>query len=276
VVAVGDIACDPLDGDFNSGQGTDEECRHAAVADVVASLDPDGLLVLGDVQYETGEYADFLESYDPSWGRFLPITYPAPGNHDYGTAGAAGYYTYFGDRAGPEGQGWYSFDLGKWHVVALNSNCGEVGGCGMGSPQLEWLAVDLAASERRCTLAYWHHPRFSSGFHGDDLAMKPLWRQLYRSGADVVLAGHDHDYERFRPMTAGGVRDLQAGIRGFVVGTGGRSLRPFVAMRPESVVADHTSFGLLEITLRPRGYDWRFVPAAGGTFTDGGSAPCHA
>jgi calcineurin-like phosphoesterase family protein len=275
VVAAGDIACDPFDGDFNGGLGSGSNCRHAAVASVIARLDPDAVLALGDNQYEEGAHDDYLASYDASWGRFLPITYPAPGNHEFKTDGAAGYFKYFGERAGRAGAGWYSFDLGKWHLVALNSNCGDVGGCDRGSPQYEWLRRDLAVNARACTLAYWHHPLFSSGPHGDQSDVRPLWAVLHAAGADVVLAGHDHDYERFRPMTAAGARAPRTGVRGFVVGTGGKQHYRIDGVRPNSVVHDDSTYGVLELTLMAEGYRWRFVPAAGGTFTDEGAARCH-
>ena len=196
----------------------------------------------------------------------LPRIRPAPGNHEYQTTDAAGYFSYFGAAAGTPGEGWYSYDLGAWHVVVLNSNC-EFVGCGEESPQHAWLEADLRAHPATCTLAYWHHPRVSSGRHGDDPRTDALWGALAAGGADVVLVGHDHDYERIAPIDT---------MRSFVVGTGGRSLYAFerpTGARTELRVND--SYGLLMLTLRDDGFSWRFVPAEGSTLLDAGSAGCH-
>jgi len=188
---------------------------------------------------------------------------------------AAGYFGWFGDIAGDPATGWYSYDLGAWHVVVLNSNCAMVA-CGAGGAQDRWLRADLAASGARCTLAYWHHPRFSSGStHGSNLAMAPLWNALVELGADVALAGHEHQYERFAPLGPGGAVDPERGIRSFVVGTGGRSHYGFGAPLAGSVVRHTGTFGVLALTLAADGYDWRFVPQAGRTFSDAGSGQCH-
>jgi hypothetical protein len=198
-----------------------------------------------------------------------------PGNHDYHTARASGYFRYFGAAAGNPAKGYYSFDLGEWHLIALNSNCSDVGGCERGSAQVRWLRADLAAhASARCTLAYWHHPLFSSGVHGSNATYTAFWNELYAAGADVVLVGHDHDYERFAPQTPTGVLDTRRGIRQFVVGTGGRGLRRFKTIRSWSEVRDSTTFGVLRLALRPAGYAWRFVPAVG-SFTDSGTGGCH-
>jgi acid phosphatase type 7 len=181
----------------------------------------------------------------------------------------------FGAAAGERGKGWYSYDLGAWHLVALNSNCDEVGGCDEGSAQERWLRADLAASSARCTLAYWHHPRFSSGPHGDDSSTDALFEALYDGNAEVVLSGHDHDYERFAPQTASGAADAARGLRQFVVGTGGRGHYPFGAAGPNSEVRSSGTFGVLDLTLSAAGYRWKFRPEAGKTFTDEGSATCH-
>jgi hypothetical protein len=243
-------------------------------SDLLVTGGYDAVLALGDLQYEDGTLSAFRTAYDPTWGRVKGITRPAVGNHEYRTPNAAGYFDYFGAAAGPRGRGWYSFDLGAWHIVALNSNCDAVGGCGLGSPQVRWLVADLRAHRARCTLAFWHHPRFSSGAHGSDARFSVFWKKLYEVGTDVVLVGHDHDYERFAPQTATGARDLQRGIRQFVVGTGGKETRPFGKIAPNSVRRDSTSLGVLRMTLRPKGYSWRFVPAVG-SFTDGGTAACR-
>jgi acid phosphatase type 7 len=233
---------------------------------------PGTVAALGDLAYERGSDAEFRRCYVRSWGRHRDRTRPALGNHDYGTPGAGGYFRYFGDAAGPR-RGFYSYDLGSWHVVVLNSNCRPAGGCRAGSPQERWLRADLASNPARCTLVYAHHPRFSSGLHGSDATLRDLWDTLYAAGADVVLGGHDHHYERFRLLTPTGRVDLERGLRQFVVGTGGRSLRPVFSPLPASERYRHTDYGVLVLRLRADGYSWRFVPVAGGNF-DEGSAKC--
>ncbi|HBL25206.1 MAG TPA: hypothetical protein DD490_00035, partial [Acidobacteria bacterium] len=276
LVAVGDLACDPADGSFNGGDGTATACRMKATSDLALSLAPTAVLLLGDNQYDDGAAAKYLASFDPSWGRLKAITKPAPGNHDYGVPGAAGYYGYFGAAAGDPAKGYYSFDLAGWHLIALNSNCGAVGGCGVGSPQEQWLAADLAAHSGVCTLAYWHHPRFSSGPHGDDATYDAFWQALYAARADVVLTGHDHIYERFAPQTPGAVADPARGLRAFVVGTGGRNLTSLPIVRANSEVRDAAHFGVLEMTLHPTGYVWRFLAVDGGAVLDQGASFCHS
>jgi hypothetical protein len=233
----------------------------------------------GDNAYSNGSADDFRNCYDGAWGRHRARTRPAPGNHDYRASGGSGYFGYFGLLAGPPSRGYYSYELGEWHVVVLNSNCGEIGGCLAGSKQEAWLREDLAAHSGRCTAAYWHHPMFSSGVHGGSpKTMKAFWTDLYKAGVDVVLNGHDHDYERFAPQDPSGVRDPEHGIREFVVGTGGALLRSFPrgAAAPNSEKRDDRTYGVLKLTLHPQSYDWEFVPVKGGTFTDSGNAPCHA
>jgi hypothetical protein len=274
IAAAGDIACDPASSFFNGGQGSGLNCRQLATSDLLVGAGYAAVLLLGDIQYENGAYSKFLASYDQSWGRVKSITKPAPGNHEYQTAGAAGYYQYFGAAAGDPAKGYYSYDLGGWHVVALNSNCSAVGGCGAGSPQEQWLRADLAANPATCTLAYWHHPRFSSGTHGSDSTYTAFWQALYDANADLVLVGHDHDYERFAPQTASGALDLARGIRQIVAGSGGKEVRTFSTIRPNSEARDVSSLGVLELTLGSTGYEWRFRPAVG-SFTDSGSAGCH-
>ncbi len=261
LVAAGDIASCSSPGD---------ERTAALVARV-----PGTVATLGDTAYELGTADEFARCYTPSWGRFRARTRPALGNHDYGTAGAAGYFDYFGPRAGPR-RGYYSYRLGAWHVAVLNSNCPLAGGCERGSPQERWLRADLASHPARCTLAYWHHPRFSSGLHGDDDTVAPLWQALYDARADVVLAGHDHDYERFAPLDPAGRVDRARGLREFVVGTGGRSHYPLLERRAGSVAADWRTYGILRLTLRQASYDWRFVSEPASTFSDAGvRARCH-
>jgi len=232
-----------------------------AVAAVVARI-PGTIAVLGDSVYERGTADEFRRCYLPVFGRFLPRTRAALGNHEYGTGNADAAIATFGLPR----QGWYSYELGAWHVVVLNSNCSPAGGCEPGSPQETWLRRDLASHPSRCTLAYWHHPRWSSGLHGPDATMQPLWADLARGGADVVLAGHDHHYERFAPID---------GIRSFVVGTGGRSHYPVLVRRRGSQVVNDRTFGVLRLTLSAESYSWRFVPVAGSTFTDGGTGRCR-
>lgn len=272
--AAGDIACDPTDPSFNGGSGTATNCRMRATSDLLTK-GFDAVLLLGDNQYWEGTLAAHLASFAPTWGRLGPLLRPVPGNHEYQTPGAAGYFDYFGAAAGDRAKGWYSFELGTWHVVALNSNCAAVGGCGPGSPQLTWLAADLAAHPTACTLAYWHHPRFSSGAHGDDATFDAFWRVLYRAGADVVLVGHDHDYERFAPQDPDAKADPAYGIRQFVVGTGGQELRGFTNLWSNSESRNSRDHGVLKLVLHPDGYDWEFLPVPGGTFNDQGSDSCH-
>ncbi len=232
------------------------------------------VFTLGDNAYPDGSKDDYEDCYDPTWGRHRSRTRPAAGNHEYETTGAGPYFSYFGAAAGTKGEGWYSYDLGSWHVVVLNSNCSEVGGCGLGSPQVDWLQDDLAANAGEPVLAYWHHPRFSSGPHGSSSSMRTFWEVLYAAGAEVVLSGHDHDYERFAPQDPTGERDDRNGIRQFVVGTGGGDLRSGSGSEPNSE-AFQSVHGVLRLTLRADGYDWKFVPVAGETWTDSGSDKTH-
>jgi Calcineurin-like phosphoesterase len=276
VAAAGDISCDPaIDPNFNNGNGAGMTCRQRATSDLLVGAGYDAVLLLGDNQYFDGALWKYQTAFAPTWGRLGSLLRPAPGNHEYETAGATGYFDYFGPAAGERSRGYYSYDLGTWHVVVLNSNCAAIGGCGPGSLQLRWLAEDLAAHPRACTLAYWHHPRFSSGQHGDDPTYEAFWQALYKAGADVVLVGHDHDYERFAPQDPSAKADPEHGIRELVVGTGGRETRPFAAVRPNSQVRNDRDLGVLKLRLRVDGYDWEFLPIPGGTFTDSGSAGCH-
>ena len=261
---------------FLAAAGDIADCRAGAqiTAGLLDGL-PGTIAVLGDSAYENGTPDEFARCYEPTWGRHKARTRPAVGNHEYGTPGAAGYFGYFGAAAGEAGKGWYSYDLGTWHLVALNSNCTLVG-CEAGSEQERWLRADLAASRAECTIAYMHHPRFSSGsVHGSSSALDPLWRALEADGAELVLAGHDHVYERFAPQTASGALDLARGIRQFVVGTGGRPLYSFGPPEPNSEVRDNTTLGVLHLRLHERGYDWRFVGRPGSSFADAGAGTCH-
>jgi len=256
-------------GDIAQCPATEHEATAALLDDI-----PGLVFTTGDNAYGGATLEDFETCYGPSWGRHLDRTLPAPGNHEY-EDNMAGYFAYFGDRAGKPGKSWYSVDLGSWHIVVLDSNCRKVGGCYRTADQEEWLAADLAASDAPCTLAIWHHPRFSTGDYGNDERFAPFWKRLYDEGAEIVVNGHEHDYERFVPQDASGARDDGRGIRQFVVGTGGADLRPFRTTDPDSEVRDAETHGVLRLTLRPDTYDWRFVPVAGAPFTDAGSGTCH-
>jgi hypothetical protein len=259
------------------GAGDIADCSESGDSSTASLVDaiPGTVFTLGDNVYDSGTNRQFKGCYGPTWGRFWGRTRPAIGNHDYETKGADGYFDYFGSRAGPRGKGWYSYDVGAWHVVVLNSNCGIVR-CGKGSEQERWLRADLAAHGHACTLAYWHHSRFASDTgHGNDAAVGPFWDALYGAGADLVLSGHSHVYERFAPQTPGGRADPGHGIREIVVGTGGESHYGFARTKPNSQVRQSGTFGVLKLTLHPGGYDWRFVPQAGRTFRDSGHTPCH-
>jgi acid phosphatase type 7 len=284
IAAAGDIACDPTSSSYNGGIGTSNACRQREVSDLLVAMNPAAVLSLGDNQYYCGGLAAFQQVYDPTWGRLKAITHPVVGNHEYlqsgGTgcnstnAGAAGYFNYFGTAAGTPGQGYYSFDIGAWHLIAINSNCTDAGGCSASSPQAQWLAADLAAHSNMCTLAYWHIPLFSSGGRAASNT-RSIWAQLYAAGVDVVLTGHDHIYERFARQTDAGVRDDHAGIREFVVGTGGANHTSLVTTAPNSEVRDTKSFGVLKMTLHPDRYDWQFQAEGNGTLSDHGSETCH-
>jgi Calcineurin-like phosphoesterase len=258
------------------GAGDIADCASTgdeATARLVAALPDATVITTGDNAYPSGAHRDYAECYEPTWGAHRDRTRPVPGNHEYRTPGAAGYFHYFGDGAGEPGQAYYSYDLGEWHLIALDSNCGAVGGCGPTSPQGQWLREDLATHPGNCTLAYWHHPRFSSGGHGDVKLVRPLWQALYKAGADVVLNGHDHVYESFEPQDPDGIAD-ERGLRQFTIGTGGAESDVFGTIRPNSRERHTGTAGVFTMTLRPGGYDWEFVPAEPGGFADSGSAAC--
>jgi hypothetical protein len=236
---------------------------------------PEGVVApLGDLVYQDGTRAQFARCYGPTWGRHRERTRPTPGNHDYRTEGGAGYFGFFGEQAGERGKGWYSYEHDGWHVVALNSEA-EIG---EGSEQLGWLRRDLRRHrDARCTLAYMHRPRFSSGKHGDSRRVEDAYRVLYDGGVDVLLGGHDHMYERFAPQDPDGEPDAARGIRQFVVGTGGA---PFYrlgadAPAPNSEVINNRVHGVLRLVFLPRGYEWEFIPVRGQRFTDRGRGACH-
>ncbi len=266
IVAAGDIA----------GGWTEDE----ATARVIDTINPDAVLLLGDNVYGSGAPSEYTHDYEPSWGRHKAKTYPSPGNHDHATAELAGYCGYFGAAAHCQsGYSYYSFDLGNWHIIALDSGCSSPSVCAnpmvAGSPMRAWLAADLAANTKPCTLVYWHHPRFSSGPHQSDPRSSEVWTELYNANVELVLNGHEHDYERFAPQSPSGVADPTTGIRQFVVGTGGTPLRPFGTVQPNSEVRESNTHGVLKLTLRANSYDWEFVPIAGQTFTDSGTGTCH-
>ncbi len=257
LVGAGDIA--------NSSTG---DTATAALLDNI----PGTVFTAGDNAYPNGTLADYNTYYEPTWGRHKARTRPSPGNHEYNTAGGAGYYSYFGALAGPSGRGYYSYDLGDWHVVSLNSEVSMVAG----SAQETWLRDDLVASTKPCTLAYWHKPLFtSSANHVGSPETRPLFQALYDHDAEVVVAGHNHNYERFAPMNPAGGLDNADGIRSFVAGMGGASHYGFTTPAPNSQVRNSTVYGVLKFTLHNNSYDWQFVPVAGQTFTDSGTTACH-
>jgi acid phosphatase type 7 len=276
IVAAGDIACGPTDYPplNHPASGEASVCKQMATGNLIRDVHPAAVLELGDNQYPVGRYQSYERYYGPSWGRFKAISHPVPGNHEYLSRDANGYYHYFGAAAGDPARGYYSFNLGNWHLIALNAQCGFIGGCGRGSPEERWLANDLRQHRTSCVLAYWHQPLFSSGQHGDDLTYETFWRDLFAAHADVVLNGHDHDYERFAPQDPSGRSD-PSGIREFVVGTGGKGHYSFREIRPNSVARNDTASGVLVMTLHPDSYSWRFEPAAGSSFQDSGTGQCH-
>jgi len=258
-----------------AGDIADDGSGDAGTAQVVTAINPDKVLTAGDNAYPDGTLGDYQTWYEPTWGAFKAKTRPAPGNHDYHTSGAAGYFDYFnglGVQTGPagtRGQGYYSFDVGTWHLIALNNYVSMAAG----SAQEQWLRTDLASHTGQCTLAYWHEPRFTSGAeHSNNTETAPFWADLYTAHADVVINGHNHQYERFARQSPSGVAD-SAGIREFVVGTGGAGLYAFGTTQPNSEVRNSTTHGALKLTLHSGSYDWSFQPSDG-TFTDSGTTGC--
>ncbi len=283
VIAVGDMACQPSDPRFNDGLGSDGQCQAQAVSDVAVARTPDLLLGLGDYQYEVASEADWATAYAPTWGRLTEVTLPALGNQELKVHKASSYYSFFGEAAVPQ-PGYASYDAGDWHVVVLNTNCTVVeGGCGAESPQVAWLADDLAANAGRCIVAIGHHPRWSNGIAGPDNRVDALWGTLVDGGATLYLSGHESDYERFAPLDRAHLPDPN-GVRQFVVGTGGQSLyspaEGDAAWRATfdpvpSEFFDATHDGFLELTLRDGAYDWQFV-TADGSITDSGTGACSS
>ncbi len=270
VAAAGDVACAPGD------PVTPTTCHQMQTSRLfVGNPAISAVLPLGDEQYEDGLLSEFQGSYDPSWGRALGKSHPVPGNHEYASgSNGNGYFAYFGARAGTAGRGWYSFHVGRWHLVALNANCTHVGGCGASSRQVTWLKHDLAAHHPACTLAYWHQARFSSGPEGNQPALDAIWKVLYSHHVDVVLSGHDHVYERYALQTPAQARDPRHGIREFVVGTGGKSLDQFTGAFTNGQFRQRRHFGVLKLTLHPHRYEWRFVDTSKHVL-DSGDTDCH-
>ena len=246
----------------------------SATAKLLGNI-PGTVFTLGDNVYPSGTITQFAKCYDPTWGRHKARTKPTLGNHDYNTNGSSAYFNYFGARAGARGKGYYSYDRGAWHIVALNSNCDKVGGCGIDSPQGRWLRNDLANNPSRCTLAYFHDPLYSSGTGSNAPEVKPFWNTLYNRGGDIILAGNAHRYERYAKITPGGARSAK-GIRQFIVGTGGEPGGDYNGPdHPDMQVMKRNTPGVLKLNLRADSYAWKFVPVAGKTFTDSGTDPCH-
>jgi hypothetical protein len=272
VMAAGDISCAPDSRAFRGGLGTPSACRARFTSDLALQARPTAVLTLGDNQYGSGSLAEYSAAFDRNWGRLRHILHPVPGDQEYEKSEgyAQAYFAYFGLAAGQPLKGYYSFNLGSWHIVALNTNIAR----GPGSVQERWLRADLARNRSRCTLAYMHRPRFSSGGNGGSVSAIPLWQALFDHRADVVLAGDDHHYERFRPQTPDGTPSDQ-GIRQFVVGTGGASHGGLGVPAANSEVLDNRTFGLLRLDLHDGSYDWRFVPEPGGRFTDAGHETCN-
>jgi hypothetical protein len=284
VLAVaGDVACGPLDPDYNGGVGTATACHQAATSDLILQMGPAAVLMLGDAQYNSGALADFNAAYDPSWGRIKSITKPVVGNHEYGTTGAGGYFDYFGDAATPRQPGcrtgcdaYYSFDVGTWHIAVINTECTRINvgaGCAVGSPQDLWLKSDLAAHPTSCTLVIGHRPRWSSNsFASAEIA--PLVDDMVAGGVDLLMTGHAHSYERFAPQDAAGVASAN-GIREIVVGTGGAFFTGFGTVVANSLVHKPSIFGVMRLTLHPTSYDWAFVSDPTTPFADAGTGTCH-
>ena len=252
--------------DIGTCSGVNDEAT-AKLLDVTEGT----VMVLGDGAYSTGSAAEYANCFGPTWGRHLNRIRPSPGERDYATTGAAGYFGYFGAAAGSPTEGWYSYDLGEWHVIVLNSEVSIKDG----SPQIQWLKQDLLANPRACTVAYWHDPRFYSGSSTPRSALEPAWKILYAAGADVVVNGHSRFYERFAPQRPDEVADPAFGIRQFISGVGGAGTSSFTTRRPNSEVIDRSTYGVLKLTLGTGTYDWQFIPIAGKTFTDAGSGTCH-
>ncbi|HEV2492094.1 MAG TPA: metallophosphoesterase [Terriglobia bacterium] len=245
----------------------------AALIDPIAGM----VFVSGDMGYPNGLESDFEKCYAPTWGRFRSRSIPAPGHHEYIDPNGMGYYNYWGPTAGDPTKGYYSLNYGAWHIIVLNSECSDIhlGGCTATSPQGQWLQADLAANPVTCTLAIWHRTLYTSTANLATSAVQPFWQMLYSAGADLVINGHAHNYERFAPQDPNGNLDTAKGLREFIVGTGGGDLMSFTTVANNSQVRNSNTFGVLKLTLHATSYDWQFLPIAGQTFTDSGTQACH-
>lgn len=276
IAAVGDSVCTP------KAPVTPVTCRMNEVASSVKAVNPLAVLLLGDLQYEKGKLEDFNAAFDTAWGSQAGILKPTPGNHEYNTKNAAGYFEYFKTKnveTGESGKGYYAFSVGQWRIISLNSNCEAIGGCDEGSAQANWLAAELQNNPVKCTIAYWHHPVFSSGPHGIEPGSKKrglyFWQLLEQAGAEVVLSGHDHNYERFAAQLSDGTPDAERGIREFVVGTGGKNLYPILRPLARNSEFNYaSSFGYLRLGLSESSYTWEFV-SIDNKVLDSGSGMCH-
>jgi hypothetical protein len=282
--AVGDIACDPVDPNWNNNLGQNGFCHHKATSDVALALNPQWMLTLGDHVYNGGTASQFSASYDPTWGRLKAITRPVLGNHEFGTSGASGYFNYFGSAATPldpscrsNCNAWYSYDVGAWHIVALNTECDRNNGnCAAGSPQETWLKNDLQTHANPCTLVYTHHPKWSSSSFGD-ASHDALIQAAYDNNVDLMLVGHAHEYERFAPQDPQSQLDNARGIAEILVGTGGRDFSGFSTVLPNSLVRNNNTYGILKLTLHPTSADFQFLrdPTSVGFLADSGTVACH-
>ena len=284
VAAAGDMACSSADPRYHDGKGIDGWCQQAAVSDLATNRSLDAVFGLGDYQYEEARADDYRHVYGPTWGRLRSITRPALGNQEYKVHNANTFTSYFGANAPDPAKGWYSYELGTWHVVVLNSNCDLVGGCGADSPQGQWLASDLAAHPQRCTVAYWHHPRWSTGLYGSDQRMAAIWTIVATHHVDIVLGAHEHDYERFRPIGPTGSAS-DTGTTEFVVGTGGQAAygpddtagggnlaSARRVQQNNSAIRIDRQEGVLLLTLDNGRFEWRYVGLGGATLDEGNRA----
>jgi acid phosphatase type 7 len=282
IAAAGDISCTPPNPDYNNGLGTGLECEQQATSDLLGLREWSAVLALGDLTYDDDSLlSGFQSSFDPTWGRWKAAMHPAIGNHEYdGHSHGAGYWDYFNGsgngngRAGPRGHGWYAFNLGSWRLIALNSNCYKVH-CEWNSAQVRFLRHQLEKTRNRCVLLYWHHPRFSSGMFEEDMPISAFWKAAYRGGADVILNGHDHIYERFAPQDPAGHLDHVHGVTQFTVGTGGYFLFPMGKPAANTRFRENTDFGILAMHLAQGRYSWKFMAVPDGRSLDSGSQRCN-
>jgi hypothetical protein len=260
------------------GAGAIASCANTndeATAQIVGTI-AGTVFTVGDNAFDSGTLDEYRNCYGPSWGAFLDRTRPSAGTREYTIDGAAGYFTYFGAAAGEPGKGYYAYDLGSWRIYVLNSNCSKIGGCSRGSPQEDWLRADLEAHPDACIGAYWQAARFSSGRFGDDPRFEAFWQDLYDHGAEFVINGHDHNYQRYAAMTPTGKRDSAKGIREFIVGTGGNGHTALKTVSvPNREAGNDKAYGVLRLTLHPTGYEWQFLSTQKTSFEDAGADSCH-